>query len=390
MFSIHSHFKRHRATCVLLVCLMSTVGWMSAAHADSSTAAPQTVASKSIVAKPGESDEVRAKHAKKHSNPIKNKRDYTKDDTLSDTLSNATPAPDDNNIKANYISAPAQKPMNALILYDAPPDTQYEKLGLAYSIMLKNLLGHFDGSVVQMPVQDYVSGQTESYATIFYVGSNYDSPVPASFLQDVSTTSKTVLWFHYNIWQLASDPAYNFSANFGLNFAGLKGMNAAPTNAQPAPGFFDTVLYKNKSFVKYYKYDNNTGVINADPDIGVMTIADSIKASSLVNIKNSATNEQVPYLVRAKNFWYFADMPLSYIGPRDRYLVLADVLHDILGIDHPENHQAMIRLEDVDARVSVANMKNLTDYLYKQKIPFSVATIAYYKDPLGTYTTVFH
>jgi uncharacterized protein YdaL len=63
--------------------------------------------------------------------------------------------------------------------------------------------------------------------------------------------------------------------------------------------------------------------------------------------------------------------------------VIADLLHDMLGIQHAESHQAMVRLEDVDAKVSVAAMKKLTDYLSGKKIPFSIALIPHYKDPLG-------
>jgi uncharacterized protein YdaL len=74
-------------------------------------------------------------------------------------------------------------------------------------------------------------------------------------------------------------------------------------------------------------------------------------------------------------------------GPRDRYLVLADMLHDMLGVNHAESHKAMVRLEDVSALVSVTAMKSLTDYLYQQRIPFSIATIPYYKDPLGVYNS---
>ncbi|MGN6703308.1 MAG: DUF2334 domain-containing protein, partial [Burkholderiaceae bacterium] len=74
-----------------------------------------------------------------------------------------------------------------------------------------------------------------------------------------------------------------------------------------------------------------------------------------------------------------------YIGPRDRYLVAADLLHDILDSNHAVNHRAMVRLEDVDALVSRANMKKLTDYLYSKQIPFSIAVIPLYKDPLGKY-----
>lgn len=279
----------------------------------------------------------------------------------------------------------AQSAMKALIVYDAPSSNGYAKLGMAYAIMLRNLLGHFDGAVDMMPVQNYTAGQVQNYSAMFYLGSNYDNPLPASFIQDVATTSKTVVWFRYNIWQLAWNPAYNFTAKSGLNFTGLRGMNAAPTSSNPSPGFFDRVVYKNREFVKYYAYNSSSGSINADPDVGVMQIADTAKATSLINVRNSATNEQIPYLVRAGNFWYFADLPFSYIGPRDRYLVLADQLHDILDSKQAEIHPAMVRLEDVDAMVSVNNMKTLTDYLYQKNIPFSIATIPYYTDPLGVY-----
>ncbi|WP_273856086.1 DUF2334 domain-containing protein, partial [Serratia liquefaciens] len=80
-------------------------------------------------------------------------------------------------------------------------------------------------------------------------------------------------------------------------------------------------------------------------------------------------------------FWYFADMPFSFIGPRDRYLVVCDMLHDILGTNAPTLHRAMVRLEDVNATTTVDSMKTLTDYMYGQKIPFSIATIPVYTDP---------
>ena len=45
-----------------------------------------------------------------------------------------------------------------LVLYDAPPGTEFEKLGMSYAIMLRNLLGHFSADVQMMPVQQYVAG----------------------------------------------------------------------------------------------------------------------------------------------------------------------------------------------------------------------------------------
>jgi uncharacterized protein YdaL len=89
------------------------------------------------------------------------------------------------------------------------------------------------------------------------------------------------------------------------------------------------------------------------------------------------------YVVRSNNFWYVADMPFSYIGPRDRYLVIADLLHDMLGIQHAESHKAMVRLEDVGAQVTFSSMQRLTDFLQSKGIRFSIAVMPHFKDPLG-------
>ena len=279
----------------------------------------------------------------------------------------------------------AQSGPRTLVLYDAPPATAFTKLGMGYAIMLRNLLGHFDSQVDLVPVQNYQAGQLNGYDATFYLGAYYDNPVPAAFMTDAVNTTKTVVWFKYNLWQIAWDPAYAFQARYGFTLSALRGLNASPTAANPAPGFFDTVTYKTKPFVKYYAFDGATGAVNADPDVGVTAITDPAKAQTLVPMSNPKTGEQAPYIVRAGNFWYVADLPFSYIGPRDRYLVLADVLHDMLGINHPESHKAMVRLEDVSALVSVSAMKSLTDYLYQRRIPFSIATIPYYADPLGVY-----
>ena len=281
--------------------------------------------------------------------------------------------------------AAAQTGPKTLIVYDGPPDTEFSKLGLAYGIMLKNLMGHFDSNAELLPVQNYVAGKMQAYDATFYMGGYYDNPLPAAFLSDVMTTQKTVVWFKYNLWQLAWNPAYGFPAKFGFDFASLRGMNAAPSAANPNPGFFDTIGYKGKSFVKYYTFNGATGVINADPDIGMTTVVDPAKASVLVPVTNPNTGETAPYVIRSGNFWYVADMPFSFIGPRDRYLVLTDLLHDMLGVNTPEKHQALVRLEDVGAMVSVQAMKTLTDYLYGKRIPFSIAMIPHYMDPLGVY-----
>lgn len=273
----------------------------------------------------------------------------------------------------------------ALVLYDASSGTEWDKMGLAYAIMMRNLLGHFDAQVDLLPVQQYTAGRVNDYQATFYLGALYDHQVPAAFLSDATTTAKTVVWFKYNLWQLAWNPAYNFTAAKGVQFNGLRGLNAAPSAANPDPGFFSTVKYKGLDFVKHYTYDAARNQVNADPDIGHVAVADAAKAQVVVPVANPKTGETAPYVVRSGNFWYVADLPFSFIGPRDRYLVFSDLLHDMLGIPHAESHKALIRLEDVGALVSVDAMKKLSDYLKSRNAPFSVAVIPRYVDGLGTY-----
>jgi uncharacterized protein YdaL len=286
----------------------------------------------------------------------------------------------------------AAEAKTALILYDNQPTASFGRLGKAYAIMLSNLLGHFkfDGQIVQVtlqPVESYVAGSVNNYDNVFYMGAYYDNPLPAAFLSDVLATTKPVVWFKNNIWKLAWDPAYSaaFLDKFGFSFDGLVGLNATPSATNTAPGFYDTVVYKGVSLTKYYNYDTTTNTVYSDPETGFTTVRDTTKAQALVWVNNPKLGTTLPYVVKAGNFWYFADTPFSYIGPRDRYLVICDLLHDILGSTQTETHPALVRLEDVGATVSQTAMTDLTNYLAGLKIPFSVATIPYYRDPHGLY-----
>ena len=78
------------------------------------------------------------------------------------------------------------------------------------------------------------------------------------------STTKPLVWFKYNLWQLAWNPAYNFTATKGINFAGLHGLASQPSPSNPNPNFFSTVKYKGLDFVKYYQYDAGRNVVNAE------------------------------------------------------------------------------------------------------------------------------
>ena len=102
-------------------------------------------------------------------------------------------------------------------------------------------------------------------------------------------------------------------------------------------------------------------------------------------MSNPKTNETAPCVMRFGNFWCFANMPFSCVGPRNRCLVATDWLDDIVGSPAAENHRAMMRLEDVSALVGVDAMKTRTDCLCGKRMPHSIAVIPRYVDPLGVY-----
>ncbi|WP_412025282.1 DUF2334 domain-containing protein [Burkholderia cepacia] len=274
---------------------------------------------------------------------------------------------------------------HTLVLYDNPANDPYSKLGLMYSIMLRNLLGHFNATVDLVPIQNYTAGMVANHDVTFYIGDYYNNPIPTAFMSDVMTATKTVVWFKYNLWQLAWNTAYTFNQTYGFSFQGIAGLNTTPSSSNPNPGFYDTVTYKNLPMVKYYAYNASTGAINADPDVGLTQVIDATKAQALVTIKNSVSGATAPYVMRSGKLWYFADVPFSYIGPTDRYLVICDILHDILQTNAPVNHRALVRLEDLDAYTTTSSMTLLTNFLYSKRIPFTMATIPVYTDPNGYY-----
>ncbi|UUZ90644.1 DUF2334 domain-containing protein [Paenibacillus sp. P25] len=78
--------------------------------------------------------------------------------------------------------------------------------------------------------------------------------------------------------------------------------------------------------------------------------------------------------------WYFtSDQVDGTLG-----LVLADWLHEVLGIQHPSSgHEAFIRIEDVSPETDPAKLRAIADLLFARKIPFMVALIPVYSDASG-------
>jgi uncharacterized protein YdaL len=120
-------------------------------------------------------------------------------------------------------------------------------------------------------------------------------------------------------------------------------------------------------------------------ELNTVTITDAVKAQSYADTYSTLPNggTTTPYVVRAGHFWFVGDLPFLYFSEEDRYLAFADLLHDMLGIEHAESHRALVRLEDVSPGTSIEDLNHVTKYLRQQRVPFSVATVPLFKDPLG-------
>lgn len=260
--------------------------------------------------------------------------------------------------------AASQKPVDdVLVLYDSAG--QFGWVGEMNARFLLNLLGHFPQTCKMTPVEQYVSGDALRYRATFYFGNNYNNALPNSFLQDVMATTKPICWFKYNLWKLGTNSSFGaqFQTKFGFRFDYMD------------PSGYPQIEYKGEAFSKN----------QLEAEIGRTTIINSNRARAMAVARQLPSSNSMPYVVKGTNFWYVGDIPFSYISEEDRYLIFADLLHDMIQRDHAQSHKAIIRLEDVDPTYDTATLRAAADYLKSETVPFAVAVIPRYKDPHGFY-----
>ena len=272
---------------------------------------------------------------------------------------------------------------SALVVHDHRPDAPYGRLERLNAILLGNVLSHFVDTVTLVALDDYAAGDVELHDATFYLGAWSDDPLPDAFAADALATRRTVVWMYGNPGRLGTAAGMPLGELLGFRVEGIVGLNAPATADAPYPGFPDAVLYKGLPFVKYFDFDPDTGAVGADPELANVVIEDPERAAARIEIGDSVTGETRPWLVQSDNFWFVADRALTYVHARDRYLVLCDVLHDVLGVRHAEHHRALVRLEDIGLMQVPGVIDRLGRWFEARDIPFSMAVIPRFRDPLG-------
>ena len=140
------------------------------------------------------------------------------------------------------------------------------------------------------------------------------------------------------------------------------------------------------------RFDSISGFLNVrhagtvfakgEPNLNVIEIGNRKKVAVVATAFSGKTRRELPYIVHADNLIYIADSPFASAGDGDRYLLFADMLHDILGEQHEENgRSAIIRIEDVNPMDNPNRLREIADILSARDIPFLVGVSPFYVNP---------
>ena len=239
------------------------------------------------------------------------------------------------------------------IIYDSKQNPQLDSY--IHALFLANLLTHFKLQAALIPIDDYKRGQLAQYRAGFMVASGEKTVIPAAVLADIRATDHPFAWLGNHIDQLLATPEAR--GHYGFSFVEYR-----------HDLDYRSVFYKQTMLPK------------PEPDLNVVSIDDpgtaEIEATAINGNKTSS-----PYVVKSGDFWFFADKPFSYMGEGSRYLVLCDLLHDILGIYHPSDQRAMVRIEDVSVDDDPGDLISIANWLSDRHIPFQIALIPIFRDP---------
>jgi uncharacterized protein YdaL len=176
-------------------------------------------------------------------------------------------------------------------------------------------------------VNAYQKGEINQCMATIYIGSAVDNHLPKSFKEDFIEAKNNVAWLGYNIWQLGSQ----LEGLFGYRFVRVTSDDFHLKDAKGDPTFFREIHYKGKTYTKYGELDANKNNPFLAPFSQVELVqSDFDKSEVLAEVKHSGTREMIPYILKSRNHYYVADVPLAYVYESDRYKIFADLMVDIL------------------------------------------------------------
>jgi uncharacterized protein YdaL len=250
--------------------------------------------------------------------------------------------------------------------------------GRLHSIMVENLLGHFrEVSVRRLEVGGYKAGGLGACDRAAYMGAVYGTALPAAFLDDAAAYRRPFLWLNYGIWQLEERMGpVAFARRAGLHYVDIRGADAGQLGK--IPGFYRYFDYKGKRFTKVAALSKDGSLIAA-PEIMLVR---SAGARTLAAATHSVSGDVIPYVTERAGFYYVADDPFNFIDPRDRYVIVADLLFDFLGLPpRAAPRAARVGHEDKQTNYDLRLLYKTVDLLKRKRVPFAISLIPKYVAP---------
>ncbi len=205
----------------------------------------------------------------------------------------------------------------------------------------------------------YRKGDYKDYDVVIYYGVDYGQPPPPDFLDDIANgeeiTQKRVVWIGYHI-----DRVGEAQENLGFQFA------------EQVSDSRETRLV--------YTYSNTDYIMRHSERIFA-----EVTDKNLARVH--ATVGGRPIIVSSKHrqypengeFFYFVGFhPTAHVVPFGAHLVFLDILNEVYGITRGK--VALVRLEDIHPRSSIAALLTATNYLKSEKVPFTLSLIPFYVD----------
>ena len=251
-------------------------------------------------------------------------------------------------------AAEAQVTKKVLIVVEGKTDLTSYAVGDGRHLAM--LMGHFHAAATVVGVSDYVPHSLTAYDHVFYIGFNARNTVPGKFLDDVLATPIPVVWIHTGFAEFSA--SYDLAKRYGFSVSRIDSVSG-----------FHLIEHGADRFTK------------EEPNLNIVTIANRAQVEVLATAYAQKSRRREPYIVRSGNLLYVADSPFASTGPSDRYVLFADMLHDILGEDHEESHSAIIRIEDVNPMENPDRLRDVADLLSERGIPFLVGVSPFYVNP---------
>jgi uncharacterized protein YdaL len=251
---------------------------------------------------------------------------------------------------------PSCRAKRVLVLFDTTGD--WGHLGELYALFTANLAGRW-ADYDAMPIAAYKPGAVGEHDLTVYIGSSYGEALPAAFTHDVTTSERPVLWLGYGIDDLAK-AAPGFTQRYGFKPGLLD------------HGRFDRVDYHHVDFTRRGDLAGEIGTVDIVEPGRVAVLATAERKDGV----------RRDWAIRSGNLTYVVENPYAYMGPTDRYLVLADLITNLLAPNAPDTHRALVRIEDVGPDAKPWMLRQIADYLHARHVPFSVAVYDTFADPL--------